>query len=556
MRPSKGSVLRSPLASMFFIGVGLLFWWGIYRGSVWLCTNSLAIEDVGELLLRKILSMAFLTFFSILIFSNLVTAFSLYFLSDDLSLLNSVPVRPASFFAARFLETLFHASWMVLIFGLPFLLAYGKAFGASWRYYLSIALVMVPFAVIPSALAVFISIILAAVFPAKKIRDFLLFLFVIAFVGIYLYFRLLRPERFLNPEEFTEAIQFLGMLKSPSSPLLPSEWGVMVLFPLLKSRGWTFFERPEPLLALFLGAVSLYIISYWTFEWLYREAYSRSQEGRKAGKQNSAWWNLSLWFLVRPFSHPTGNIIEKEFRTFFRSPGQWAQLLLLSALVIVYVFNFSSMRQISQLQIYGIPAVFAELGLYLLNLILLGFIVSAVAVRFAFPAVSLEGRAFWIIRHAPIPMDKFLKAKFWSIFIPLTIFSEVIGTVTNFFIGADGFLLLLSFISIFLISYGITALGIGLGAIYPRFEVDNPAQIATSAGGVLYMIASIGWVALIIAAQLLPLRYLFWYKVRGRPLSPLHLFFIVAVFSIIAILSIALHRYSIAKGARSLQKLA
>ena len=37
---------------------------------------------------------------------------------------------------------------------------------------------------------------------------------------------------------------------------------------------------------------------------------------------------------------------------------------------------------------------------------LAGFVLSAIAIRFAFPAVSLEGKAFWLLKPRPFPCER------------------------------------------------------------------------------------------------------------------------------------------------------
>ncbi len=516
-RPQIASSKNARWTLIFFVVVGIFFWVSIYQGSSWLCLKCLGIEDIGELLLQKILSMTFLTFFSILIFSNLVTAFTTFFLADDLQFLNTSPIHPVSFFFSRFFETTLHASWMILIFGSPFLLAYGQAFRAPWGFYLQVILVVLPFCWIPSALAIFIALLLATFFPAKRLKDLLVVLSILLFAALYLYFRMLRPERFLDPDNFTQAIDFLAMLRGNSSSFLPSDWAVSAIFPWLSSK--VVDHSSTYLVALYLTAISLTIIAFWTFEWLYKEAFSQAQTGRqlKVGRQRF-WEALLHWFLA--FFPPLSQVVlAKEFRHFLRNPSQWAQLLLLGALVVVYIFNFSSLRQLSSLELHGISALIANFGIFVFNLILLGFVISAVAVRFAFPAVSLEGRSFWIIRQSPLTMKQFLTLKFWSIFLPLVILAQTISVTTNFFIHSNPFYLLAASFIVLLMTIGITGLGIGLGALYPRFEIDNPAKIATGFGGVLYMILAVVWILFLLLLTLLPIRHLFWSQAQGVPLT-------------------------------------
>ena len=44
-------------------------------------------------------------------------------------------------------------------------------------------------------------------------------------------------------------------------------------------------------------------------------------------------------------------------------------------------------------------------------------------------------------------------------------------------------------------TFGIAAIGVGFGALYPNFNYDNAAEIPTSFGGAVCMIVSIGFIA-------------------------------------------------------------
>ena len=58
------------------------------------------------------------------------------------------------------------------------------------------------------------------------------------------------------------------------------------------------------------------------------------------------------------------------------------------------------------------------------NLAMAAFVISAVAVRFVFPAVSAEGGAFWIVRTSPVGMRAFLWSKFWTGLLPILVLAE------------------------------------------------------------------------------------------------------------------------------------
>ena len=102
-----------------FLTMGLLFWLGTFFIFFKVLSYFSSIEVIGTLLASKLLSMVFLAFFSLLIFSNVITALSTYFLSDDLQLLNSLPISRLHLYASRFIENIVNSSWTVLFFSFP-----------------------------------------------------------------------------------------------------------------------------------------------------------------------------------------------------------------------------------------------------------------------------------------------------------------------------------------------------------------------------------------------------------------------------------------------------
>ena len=90
--------------------------------------------------------------------------------------------------------------------------------------------------------------------------------------------------------------------------------------------------------------------------------------------------------------------IFKDLRLFFRDNTQWSQLILLGVLLLIYIFNIKSLPIHSGERIpFSLVIVIS-----FLNLGLAGFVLAAVAARFIFPAVSLEGRQMWLLRSSPL----------------------------------------------------------------------------------------------------------------------------------------------------------
>ncbi len=508
-RLAPGDGLKTAMLAL----LGLCFWALLFAVSYKVLAYFRTIEGLGDLLAIRLLSMILLTFFSILLFSNIVTALSTYYLSGELDIFHSSPISIEQIYRAKFIETLSDSSWMTLIYGLPVFLAYGMVFRASFLFYLGLLLTIVPFLVIPAGLGIVLTMLLVNAFPARRAKDVLVLLGLLFFVALYILFRMLRPEKLVDPDTFPTLVQYLTAMRGPVSPLLPSYWASEALAPLLKTAGqWPWFY----LLMLWSTAGAGIVIGEWICGRIYYSGWSRSQEGRKAAISRSRFADAFFRVLSLPFRGRMRAIVLKDLKLFFRDASQWSQLFLLFALMVVYIYSF----KLLPLERAALPTFYLQNLISFLNLGMVGFVTSAVAVRFVFPAVSLEGASFWIIRSAPLSIREFLWSKFWSSLLPLLILAELLIILSNSLLRVTPFMMGLGIVTVFAMTFGITALGIGLGAVFPRFNHENAAQIPTGFGGIVYMVTTMLFIGCVVLLEAWPVYRIFTAEALGGRISP------------------------------------
>ncbi len=222
--------------------------------------------------------------------------------------------------------------------------------------------------------------------------------------------------------------------------------------------------------------------------------------------------------LLKPLGNLRRELMLKELRLFFRDTTQWSQLILLGVLVIVYVFN------IKYLPLRGEGVTFFLVNVIpFLNLVLAGFVLASVAARFIFPSVSLEGRTLWLLKSSPMPVTDLLWAKFWVGTLPLLILALGIIGVTNVLLQVSDFMFTVSVMTIAFMTLALCGMALGFGTLFPQFETENAAQIPTSFGGLLYMIASVTLIAAVIVLEARPVYSYLSAQFYGTPTSPLEL---------------------------------
>jgi len=537
MRRERGDLLRAAVFGAIAAFVGL----AIAAGAFYFTIQLSSYEEFGDYLLRLGLSWLFLTFLSFLAFSGVVSALSTFFLSDDLRLLMVAPVSRRRLFHARFARTLVQASWMVVIFIAPLLAGIGIARCAPATFYVTAIAAMLPFAVIPVALGSAVTLLLVNVFPARRARDILMLMGLLFGASIVLLLRFIQPERLLRVESLPEVTDFFATLQSPVTPLLPSFWMGEALFASLKgSSSWLHFA------ALWTTAVLMVVAVAWAYERWHFAGFSKAQEAGKARFTRLAWLDRAIGWLPLPVMRR--HLLAKDLKVFMRDVSQWSQLLLLLALVMIYLYNF---RVLDLDRIPYMSGVIKNVYAFV-NLGMAGFVMATVAVRFVFPAVSAEGAAFWVVRTAPVTMADFLWSKFWTGFVPVLALTVPLTIVANELLGIDPFLKVVSALAIVFMGFALVGLATGLGARYPRFNAENPSQVAGSFGGVAFMVAGVLYIVVMLVLLGWPSSmYLLEVSRGGEPGSGLVLFMRLS-FAGAAGLSLGIWWFSMRSGIRAL----
>jgi ABC-2 type transport system permease protein len=287
----------------------------------------------------------------------------------------------------------------------------------------------------------------------------------------------------------------LGRLSLSTSPLLPSFWigdGVIQL------------KRGEPGAALFrfllLLSTALFsaTVGIHLSRWFYRAAYYRAQF--RARKRRGQWAGGFYRLLERalPGMDPELRVlVVKDVKIFVRDPVQWSQVLIFFGLLSIY---FANMRNLH----YDLNLPYWQNFISVLNLVATCLTLSTFTSRFIFPLLSLEGRKFWILGLLPIERKNLLYSKFWFAFIGAFVISEALTGLSDLILREPTPVAVLHAIAVLIISTGLSALAVGIGALYPNLREDNPSKIVSGFGGTLNLVLSMAFVALVIVLMVVP----------------------------------------------------
>ncbi|HEU5041997.1 MAG TPA: hypothetical protein VFT84_14305 [Gemmatimonadales bacterium] len=487
---------------------GLAFWSAIFGVAYRVLSYIQKVPDIGELLAGKVLAGVLLAFLTILLLSNIITALSTFFLAKDLDLLVAAPVGGTRLYLTKLGETVVHSSWMVALLTLPILTAYGMVFSGGPLFPFVALAAMVPYLILPAVAGTIVTVLLVNVFPARRTRELLTLLGLGALGMVAIFLRFMRPEQLARPEGFQNFVDYLVALRTPTSRFFPSEWAAEMMMNWLLR-----VSDPLPVALLWGSAAAALTVGVLVHRRLFRLGYSKAQEGAERKVRRHLRGPLDK--VLRLLPPPKREFLLKDMRLFFRDNSQWSQLILIAVLLIIYIFNIRSLPIHSGERIpFSLVTIIS-----FLNLGLAGFVLAAIAARFIFPGVSLEGRQMWLLRSSPLDPRAMLWSKYWIGTIPLLALALAITVLTNWLLQVSEFMMAVSVATIMLYTLAVSALALTFGVFYPQFGTENAAQIPTSFGGVVYMMASLSLLALVIMIEAVPVSaYLRAWR-RGEPSS-------------------------------------
>ncbi|MBN1879504.1 hypothetical protein JW823_05280 [bacterium] len=455
--------------------------------------NQVHLEGLRYVLLAKLLQMVFLIFSVLLVYSNIIMSISSYFLSPEIDLLHTHPISDKVLFIYSFFETFIRSSWMFIAFGLPILLAYGVVLNQAGTFVSQIGLIVIPMLILPAALGVFAGVLLIYVFSPRRTQRVFLIMGICLAVGLVLVFRLMRPEQLVDPIGVEQVNFYLDTLRIPSISWLPTTWASEGFSAYGEGRGTANLYNAQK---LWVAAGFSLLLAYISFKIFWWRARSRGQDSDiieldKNDKKREA----------TPANHFRCSLMYRDMILFRRDAGQWSQIIVIAALVIIYIFNFKNLPY----ELYGF-----QYGMSFVSVFASGLILSALLARFGFPAVSMEGRAIWILKTSPINWRRYLWHKYLFLVIPALTIGSILVLFSVRVLDGSSILVLKCLLTEAAIAVSCTGLAIGIGARRPRFNLNDAAMVTVSAPGLWYMILAVLTICVTVGLVVLPdlLRYM------------------------------------------------
>ncbi len=479
--------------NLMFSGVGLLMLAALY-GAFWRLLSYLeGVQLIGPILSWKLTSMVLLMTFSMIIVSSIIISMTTLYYSSDLKFLFSCPLDLRSVFLDKALETVFYSSWTLVLAIFPYILALGRVKALGAGFYLSYVLLMVPYVMLAGAFGILFSMLVMYSFPSSRTRDITWLLGSLSVAFVYVAFRFSKPEQLLRPDSLQVVAQYIEYLQSPTAPYLPS-WWVTKAMVAYSAGHWLVFGVSALVLAA--SAAAIYAFLYFLSGRLYMRGFSGAQGSPRfrGGRELQPEQRLAAKW---PALRSSLTLFWKDRLGMTRDARYWSQIILIAALIAVYLF---SIRQLP----LDTPDLKSLVSF--LNVGVAGFVVAAIGLRFTFPAISLEGGSYWLLKSAPVSAAAIMREKLLLSLPSSVVIGLVLIVVSSRLLGADLFIFTLSTITILSASVVISVMGIGMGALFPDFKVENIHQLESSYGGFLYMACSMGYLALLVGVEAWPVQ--------------------------------------------------
>ncbi|MGC8846990.1 MAG: putative ABC transporter permease subunit, partial [Candidatus Hydrogenedens sp.] len=308
------------------------------------------------------------------------------------------------------------------------------------------------------------------------------------------------------------------------SPIFPPYWfseGV------LKSKDGLFSEVLFWFLLLMSNALFFTFLSSLIAQWIFYPGFSGLQgSGQRRVKLPNKGILGRLESFLNFIPYPYKPLVVKDIRMFWRDATQWSQFIIFFGIMAIYIANLRNTTKYFEQEMW-------RSFVACMNIASLSLILATLTSRFIFPLISLEGHRFWIIGLAPITLRQILWQKFWLSVMTSAPFTVTLAILSGYMLQLAPLYYAMTIFSILLMNFGLSGLAVGLGALYPSFEEDNPARIVSGLGGTLNLLLSIFYIAIVVTAQTIILQW----RVLEQFTSPGYFWFAL-VFVIILIVTL------------------
>jgi Putative ATP-binding cassette len=420
-----------------------------------------------------LLSLAFLGYTGVLIFSSLVFSLNALLLNPDLDLLLASPLPVESVLAGRMVVQVLRLLLLSLVFTLPALLVLAIA-----NHNFAIPLVFAAlYLLYPVSIVVIISLVsllLVRFIPVGRGREVVTIFGVVLALGINVLNFLFNPA--LRDPGFARrgSPPSLPDVPAASATWLPSGWAGRSGAAILRGD-WS--VAAEWALVLLAVSLAIFVAGTVLSGRLYLAGWIQAVPPRRRRPAGPRTRRISG---ALPLLSPLiASIVVKDWRMRTRDVAQLVRFVMPVVFIfVIFGLRFGGLR--NAVQSLGDGPAAAMVGLVPAWILLFSLSISL-----GLTAVSLEGKSIWVYAVSPNTTLRFLQGKCWSAALPTALLVALVALAAEILIRPGwlwaGTAILLAVAQ----AVTVTTLMVGIGAVFARFDWTDARRMLSPVGVVI-----------------------------------------------------------------------
>jgi len=506
---------------------------GAFYFSHFLTAFLLEEVKIGLFLFHRFIGMLLFVFFVTINRGNMVVSFSTLYRTPEVQFLLTTPVSYLNIFVIKFLDNFFYSSGTLFMVGFSVLLGYGFYFDLPWHFYPVMMFgVLVPFMFLAACIAVIVLLLVMKLAARVNFR-ILIAAVVLAYIGqVYLYFTVTSPVHLVREvmKYYPNVDLYFGALDPAGVRYLPNFWVSEIMYFYVAGNTTAVLGYAVMLAAstvgAFLIALSIAAGSYYD-TWI--TSLSIKSLTMKALTLKDRFFSFGR---SSSLSAPVEVLLKKELWQFVREPMQWIHFVVMMGLLVIFLSSVSTLN-------IRLESAYLKAVVYLVIFIFNIFLINSLALRFAFPMISLEGNAYWSLRSSPVPAEQVYRIKFLLVMTILGVLSMVIALLSNVpylfihhIVGEKPWLVervvpsfqvrVLAYCSIIItpiVTMTMVSLNFAFGSIYANYSEKNPIRIASSQGATMTFLLSVVYLVYLLGVYYFAATMLFTAEIRKLPVD-------------------------------------
>jgi len=440
-----------------------------------------------------LLSLAFLGYTGVLIFSSLVFSLNALLLNPDLDLLLASPLPVESVLAGRMVVQVLRLLLLSLVFTLPALLVLAIA-NHNFAIPLVFAALYLLFPVSIVVIISLLSLLLVRFIPVGRGREVVTIFGVVLALGINLLNFLFNPA--LRDPGFARrgGPPSLPDVPAASATWLPSGWAGRSGASILRGD-WS--AATEWALVLLAVSAAIFVAGTMLSGRLYLAGWIQAVPPRQRRPAGLRTRRLSG---ALPLLSPVlASIVVKDWRMRTRDVAQLVRFVMPVVFIfVIFGLRFGGLR--SAVQSLGAGPAAAMVGLVPAWILLFSLSISL-----GLTAVSLEGKGIWVYAVSPNTTLRFLQGKCWSATLPTAVLVALVALAAEILIRPGWLWAITAILLAVAQSVTVTILMVGIGAVFARFDWTDARRMLSPVGviiGIGFFGVITGGSALLLAISL------------------------------------------------------